>query len=196
MLQIDDTIISFDIFDKHFVCDLQACKGMCCIEGDTGAPLTFDEVEKLNDLLPIIWDDLTIEAKKVIEHQSVFYIDLESEPVTSLVNGRECVFTYTDTECMCKCAIEKAYYEGKTDFQKPVSCHLYPIRIQKFNDFLAINFHKWDICSNACLMGEKLKIPLYKFLKNPLIRRFGTDWYSQLEIAAIELAKTKEGHKL
>ncbi len=192
MLQIDDTIISFDIFEKRFVCDLQACKGMCCIEGDSGAPLFYAEIDKLSEILPVIWDDLSNEAKNVINNQGVFYIDQEGEPVTSIVNGRECVFTYTDKNGICKCAIEKAYNEGKTDFQKPVSCHLYPIRIQKFNDFSAVNYHKWEVCNDACILGEKLKIPLYKFLKNPLIRRFGEDWYSQLEIAAKEFDKIKK----
>lgn len=192
MLQIDDTIISFDIFEKRFVCDLHACKGMCCVEGDSGAPLNYNEIEKLSEILPVIWNDLSDEAKEVIKNQGIFYIDQEGEPVTSIVNGRECVFTYTDKEGIWKCAIEKAYNEGKTDFQKPVSCHLYPIRIQKFNDFAAVNYHKWDICNNACILGEKLKTPLYKFLKNPLIRRFGEDWYSQLEIAATEFEKIKK----
>lgn len=192
MLQIDDTIISFDIFEKLFVCNLHACKGMCCVEGDSGAPLNYDEIDKLSEILPVIWDDLSNEAKDVIKNQGIFYIDQEGEPVTSIVNGRECVFTYTDKDEICKCAIEKAYNEGKTDFQKPVSCHLYPIRIQKFNDFSAVNYHKWDVCNDACILGEKLKTPLYKFLKNPLIRRFGEDWYSQLEIAATEFEKIKK----
>jgi hypothetical protein len=192
MLQIDDTIISFDIFEKRFVCDLQACKGLCCVEGDSGAPLNYNEIDKLSEILPVIWDDLSNEAKEVINNQGIFYFDQEGEPVTSIVNGRECVFTFTDKEGIWKCAIEKAYNEGKTDFQKPVSCHLYPIRIQKFNVFAAVNYHKWDVCNNACILGEKLKTPLYKFLKNPLIRRFGEDWYSQLEIAATEFEKIKK----
>lgn len=192
MLQINDTIISFDIFEKQFVCDLHSCKGMCCVEGDSGAPLTFEEIEKLNEVLSIIWEDLSNESKEIINNQGVFYIDQEGEPVTSIVNGRECVFTYTDKDGICKCAIEKAYNEGKTGFPKPVSCHLYPIRIQKYNDFMAVNYHKWDVCNSACQLGEKLQVPVYKFLKNPLIRRFGENWFCQLEIAASELEKMKK----
>lgn len=187
MLQIDDTIVSFDLFDEHFVCDLASCKGICCIEGDAGAPLDDEEIEKLEEVLPIIWDDLSDVSKKLIEKQGVFYIDEDLEPVTSIVEGRECVFTYTDENGFCKCAIEKAYREGKTDFYKPISCHLYPVRVQKYNDFLAVNYHRWKVCECARTLGNQLKVPVYKFLKEPLIRKFGEEWYKQMEIAESEL---------
>ena len=191
MLQIDDTIISLDVLDESFVCDLTSCKGICCIEGDAGAPLEESEVETLNEILPIIWDDLTQKSKDVITQQGVSYIDEDGEPVTSIVDGKECVFTYTDSNGVCKCAIEKAYRESKIDFYKPISCHLYPIRLQKYEEFTAVNYHSWKVCDCARIHGKSLKVPVYKFLKEPLIRRFGGEWYQQLEIAAVELKQDK-----
>ncbi|MFM2291258.1 MAG: hypothetical protein RIS29_1071 [Bacteroidota bacterium] len=188
MLQIDDTVVSLDLFDEQFVCDLNSCKGICCIEGDDGAPLEEEEVKIIEELLPVIWDDLTEVSKEVIRKQGVSYIDSDGEPVTSIVNGAECVFTYTDGNGMCKCAIEKAYREGKTSFYKPISCHLYPVRLQKYNDFLAVNYHRWSVCNCARRLGANLKVPVYKFLKEPLVRRFGVEWYEQMEIAAEELS--------
>ena len=187
MLQINDTVISLDLLDQKFVCDLASCKGICCIEGDDGAPLEHSEVKIIEDILPLIWDDLTQKSKDLIQTQGVSYIDKDGEPVTSIVNGAECVFTYTDESGICKCAIEKAYREGKTDFYKPISCHLYPVRIQKYNEYVAVNYHKWSVCNCARKLGKQLKVPVYKFLKEPLIRRFGNDWYEQLEIADKEL---------
>ena len=191
MLQIDDTIISLELLDEHFVCDLNACKGICCIEGDDGAPLEESEVKIIEELLPIIWDDLTEVSKEVIRKQGVSYIDGDGEPVTSIVNGAECVFTYTDQDGMCKCAIEKAFREGKTDFYKPISCHLYPVRLQKYDEFTAVNYHRWGVCNCARKLGGKLGVPVYQFLKEPLIRRFGHEWFEQLEIADEEF-KTKK----
>lgn len=187
MLQIGETIISLDLLDEKFVCDLSACKGSCCIEGDDGAPLEEAEVKIIEDLLPIIWDDLAEISKEVIRKQGVSYVDDDGEPVTSIVNGAECVFTYTDETGTCKCVIEKAFREGKTDFYKPISCHLYPVRLQKYEEFTAVNYHRWNVCNCARKLGGKLQIPVYKFLKEPLIRKFGPEWYEQLEIADNEL---------
>ena len=187
MLQIDDTVISLDLLDECFVCDLATCKGICCIEGDAGAPLEEDEVKIIEELLPIIWDDLSEKSKEVIRKQGVSYIDWDGEPVTSIVDGKECVFTYIDKTGMCKCVIEKAYREGKTDFYKPFSCHLYPIRLQKYNKFLAVNYHYWSVCNCARKLGKKEKTPVYQFLKEPLVRKFGALWFEQLEIADKEL---------
>lgn len=183
MLQIDDTLISEDMLEEHFVCDLAVCKGACCIEGDNGAPLTDDEIDTIDALLPIIRDDLSQVSRDIIDKQGFFYIDSELEPVTSIVNGRECVFTYTDENGICKCAIEKAFREGKTDFYKPISCHLYPVRLQKYADYTAVNVHNWNICNCARNLGTKLSVPVYQFLKEPLVRKFGNEWYNQLEIA-------------
>ena len=191
MLQIDDTIISLELLEEHFVCDLSSCKGICCIEGDDGAPLEEAEVKIIEDLLPVIWEDLSEASKSVINKQGVSYIDQDGEPVTSIVNGAECVFTYTDESGVCKCAIEKAFREGKTNFYKPISCHLYPVRLQKYDEFTAVNYHRWSVCSCARKLGGKLGVPVYQFLKEPLIRRFGPEWFEQLEIADKEFKKNK-----
>ena len=191
MLQIDDTIISLDLLDEYFVCDLDTCKGICCIEGDDGAPLEDSEVLIIEKLLPVIWDDLTEKSKEVIKLQGVSYIDDDGEPVTSIVHGAECVFTYTDESGKCKCAIEKAFREGKTDFYKPISCHLYPVRLRKYNDYVAVNYHRWKVCNCARKLGNKLSVPVYLFLKEPLIRKFGEEWFEQLEMAAVELISKK-----
>jgi len=191
MLQIDDTIISLELLEEHFVCDLSSCKGICCIEGDDGAPLEEAEVKIIEDLLPVIWEDLSEASKSVINKQGVSYIDQDGEPVTSIVNGAECVFTYTDESGVCKCAIEKAFREGKTNFYKPISCHLYPVRLQKYDEFTAVNYHRWSVCGCARKLGGKLGVPVYQFLKEPLIRRFGPEWFEQLEIADKEFKKNK-----
>lgn len=188
VLQIEDTIISFDVLDEQFVCDLAACKGACCVEGDAGAPLTEDEIDKLEELVPLMIGDLPVASQEVIREQGVFYFDRENEPVTSIVNGRECVFAYQDTG-IWKCAVEKAYREGKTSFPKPLSCHLYPVRVKQYDSFKAVNYHRWHICSCALRNGSNLKVPVYRFLKEPLIRAFGKEWYHQLEIAARELKR-------
>jgi len=191
MLQIDDTIISLELLEECFVCDLNSCKGICCIEGDDGAPLEEAEVKIIEDLLPVIWDDLSEASKSVISKQGVSYIDQDGEPVTSIVNGAECVFTYTDELGVCKCAIEKAFREGKTNFYKPISCHLYPVRLQKYDEFTAVNYHRWSVCGCARKLGGKLGVAVYQFLKEPLIRRFGPEWFEQLEIADKEFKKNK-----
>lgn len=192
MLQIEDTIISLDLLEQNFICDLNTCKGACCIEGDEGAPLNANEVKIIEELLPLIWDDLSDKSKDVINNQGITYIDREGEPVISIVNGAECVFTFTDEKGICKCAIEKAYREGKTNFYKPISCHLYPIRLQKYNNYTAVNYHKWNLCKCARKLGNKMQMPVYQFLKEPLIRKFGADWFNQLEIADNEFKKNPE----
>lgn len=185
MVEIGDTIVSFDLFEQQFCCDLDICKGQCCVEGDAGAPLEMDEIAKLEEVLPAIWNDLSEAARKVVDAQGVAYSDAEGDLVTSIVNRRECVFSYIDSaEGVCKCAIEKAYHEGKISFYKPISCHLYPIRLKKFKDFTAVTYHRWSVCSCAETKGHKLQLPVYKFLKTPLIRRFGEAWYKELEEAA------------
>jgi len=186
MIQIQDTIISLDILEECFVCDLSVCKGICCVIGDAGAPVEENEIADLEKALPAIWDDLSPEAKEVIEKQGVVYRDIEGEFVTSLVNGDDCVFTYYDENGYCKCAIEKAFREGKIDFYKPISCHLYPIRVARYNGFRALNYHRWRYCREATVFGKKQGMKVYQFLKEPLIRKFGKEWYEQLSIAAEE----------
>lgn len=189
MLQIDDTIISLDLFDQKFICDLASCKGECCVEGEEGAPLEEEEVEQLKAVLPLVWDDLPEASKQVVEKQGVSYIDGDGDHVTSIVNGAECVFVYTDENGYAKCAIEKAFLEGKTTFRKPISCYLYPVRVQVYNGFTAVNYHRWHICQCAEKLGKEAGVPVYQFLKDPLTRKFGEAWYEQLEEAAQELRK-------
>ena len=171
MIQIDNTLVSLDVLERQFLCDLSHCKGICCVEGDSGAPLLEEEVGELEKALPAIWDDLAPKAQEIIKKQGVAYIDEEGDLVTSIVNGKDCVFTCYDADGTCKCAVEKAYREGKLSFYKPVSCHLYPIRVEKYDTFEAVNYNRWNICKAAEILGKKEKLPVYKFLKEPLIRR-------------------------
>lgn len=192
MIQIENTLVSLDVLERSFICDLSQCKGACCIEGDSGAPLLEEEIAELEKALPAVWDDLSPQAQAIINQQGVSYVDEEGDLVTSIVNGKDCVFTCYDADGTCKCAIEKAYREGKVSFYKPVSCHLYPVRVTEYNTFNAVNFHRWEICKAAEIMGKKVGLPLYKFLKEPLIRRFGADWYKELEAVACEWEKQKK----
>jgi hypothetical protein len=187
MIQIDDVVVSLDVFREKFLCDLGACKGECCIEGDAGAPVEMDEVAKLEEVLPVVWEDLAPEAQAIIDKQGVVYTDEEGDLVTSIVNGKAGVFTCYDEKGSCFCAIEKAYRAGKVDFCKPVSCALYPIRVGDYGPYKAVNYHRWSVCKAAVLLGRKENLPVYKFLKEPLIRKFGEAWYAELEIAAEEL---------
>ena len=189
MIQIDDTLVSLDVIERHFLCDLAHCKGECCVEGDAGAPLEEEEFHKLREILPEIWNDLSPKAQEVINKQGVGYIDEDGDIVTSIVDGKDCVFTCYDDKGCCYCAIEKAFREGKTDFYKPVSCHLYPIRVGDYGPYKAVNYHRWDVCKAAVLLGRKENVPVYKFLREPLVRKFGEAWYCELELAAEELEK-------
>ena len=187
LVEIGDKVVSSQIFEKKFICDLAACKGACCIEGDAGAPLTIEEVSILEDDLEAIKPYMREEGLKAIDEQGVFYMDQDNEPVTTLVNGAECAFVFFDDQGITKCSIEQAHKEGKTDFKKPISCHLYPIRVKQFDDFKALNYDKWDICSPACACGDELNVPVYKFLKEPIIRAFGAPFFDELEIVNKEL---------
>ena len=184
MLQIDDTIISMDLIESQFICDLCKCKVQCCVDVDSGAPLEQEENDKINEILPLIWDELSPKAQALINEQGISYRDYDGELVTSIINGKECVFTYFDENGVCKCAIDSAYREGRISVPKPISCHLYPIRLQKYRDFTAVNYHKWSICAPAVKFGKKEGVALYKFLKEPLIRKFGEQWYEQVCEAA------------
>jgi hypothetical protein len=184
MLQIEDTIISLDLFDQCFCCNLEACKGICCVEGEEGAPVELDEIAEIEDILPQLWDKLSDAARAVIDKQGVAYIDREGEMAVSIVNGAECVFATKGENGIWSCLIENLYNEGKTTFRKPISCHLYPIRTKQFPTFKAVNYHKWHVCKDAVKLGEKNHLFLYQYLKEPLIRKFGQDWYDQLSVAA------------
>lgn len=188
MVQIGETIVSFDVLTKEFCCDISKCHGACCIEGDAGAPLTEQEIGQIEELLPVIWEELAPDARRVIEDQGVAYPDPEGELVTSIVNGKDCVFTVHNNG-ICYCAIEKAFREGRCNFMKPVSCHLYPIRIKKLGNFWGLNYDRWDVCRPAVIKGQRLGLPVYKALKEPLVRRFGQEWYDELELTVQELKK-------
>ena len=187
LVEIDDKIVSTQIFERQFVCDLSACKGACCIEGDNGAPVSTEEVQIIESNLPQILPFMRPEGIAAVEAHGVAYLDNNQEPATTLVNGAECAFVFFDNNGITKCAIEQAHKEGKTDFKKPISCHLYPIRVKQFNDFTALNYDKWDICSPACACGESLNVPVYKFLKEPLIRAFGEEFFKELEVVNEEI---------
>lgn len=191
MLQIDNTLISLDIIEKTFVCDLGACKGACCVEGDSGAPLEDAETQQLEKIFETVKKHMTPEGIAEAEKQGKWVIDADGDKVTPLVKNRECAYTYRDEKGIIFCAIEKAYLNGEIDFQKPLSCHLYPIRISKFTAYDAVNYERNKLCIPARIHGEKLGVPIYKFVKQPLIRKYGTDWYKQLEIAADEFQKSK-----
>lgn len=181
MIQVENSLLSEEIFSKHFVCDLQACKGACCIEGDSGAPLEIEEIDKLEEIYDDIKDFLTEEGRASIEKNGVFNVDRDAEFVTTLNQGKECAFTTYNSQGHAKCGIEDAYRAGKTDFKKPISCELYPIRIDKLKYYEALNYHRWEICKAACDCGAKLKVKVYQFLKEPLIRKYGEEWYEQLK---------------
>ena len=189
LIEIDDKVISLEIFSKKFVCDLNACKGACCIEGDSGAPITEEEVSILEEDLEKIKPFMRPEGIAAVEDTGVFYMDWDNEMVTTLVNEKECAFVFFEEKGITKCAIEQAHKAGVTDFKKPISCHLYPIRTAKFPEFEALNYNEWSICSPACTLGEALSVKVYQFLKEPLIRAYGEEFYKELEIVDAEIEK-------
>ena len=183
----DNTLVTLDVVERFFSCDLDSCLGQCCIDGDAGAPLTSTEEEKIKEILPLIWEDLLPRAKQEIEQNGISYLDPEGELVTQILDNSNCVFSCYAPGGMCICAIEKAYREGKIDFMKPISCALYPLRLKTLsNGSVAVNYHRWKICKSAEVMGRSKGIRVYQFLKEPLIRRFGQVWYNEL-VANCEL---------
>lgn len=192
MIAIDNTLISEEIFDKQFVCDLNACKGACCVKGDYGAPLEKEELEIIDKIYDKVTPYMTPAGIAAVEKQGRYLLYEKKEWVTPLIKGKECAYTYFEKDGTAKCAIEQAYYDGKVDWKKPISCHLYPIRITKQRTGTeAINYDRWSICKAACKLGESLKVPVYKFLKESLTRKYGEEWYKQLEIAASMLEEQK-----
>jgi len=189
MIQIDNVIVSLDVLRAKFCCDLEACHGYCCVEGDAGAPVDEDEVAELEKALPIVWNDLSEKAKAIINKQGVVYRDNDGDLVTSIVEGKDCVFTCYDGNGCCFCALEKAFRVGNLKFHKPISCHLYPIRMSSIGSCKALNYHRWDVCKAAVVLGESKDISLYKFLREPLVRKFGEAWYAELEETIKELKR-------
>ena len=195
IIQVGDVLISPDIIIEQFCCDLSACKGACCIEGDAGAPVSLDEIMEIENMLDVVWGDLSASAQAVLDRQGVAYADPEGEMVTSIVGGRECAFAYegdiqlasadgqepqTVSQC-CLCALEKACLAGRSAFRKPISCALYPIRAKQFsNGTIGLNYHKWNICQCGRDKGRQLGLPVYRFLEGPLVERFGREWYDEL----------------
>jgi hypothetical protein len=186
MFQIGKTIVSADLIEKEFVCDLTACKGACCVDGDAGAPLEDKETEILVDVFHKVKPYLRKEGVKAINEQGAFVKGFDGEWETPLVNGSECAYVVFDEKGGVKCGIEQAYLDGAITWKKPISCHLYPVRIKEYTELTAVNYHKWQICDSACTLGQQLKVPIYKFVKESLIRKFGEKWYAELEQIAEE----------
>ncbi len=185
MIIIDNTLVSEELKSVLFSCDLPACGGDCCVEGDAGAPLEEEEISILEDYLDEIKPFMTQKGMAVVEKNGVFDYDAEGEYVTPLVDDRECAFVYFENG-ISYCAIEKAWQERKTGFQKPISCHLYPVRLSRLKEHTAVNYDHWDICKAALIKGKQDGRPLYQYLKTPLIRKFGKAWYQKLETAMKE----------
>jgi len=184
MFQLGKTIVSEDIVEKDFVCNLSACKGACCVDGDAGAPLDTAEAQILEDIYPIVKPYLRQEGIDAIEKQGTFITTDDGELETPLINGADCAYVIFDEHKTALCAIEEAYNQGDVTWKKPVSCHLYPVRVKDYSEFSAVNYHHWHICDDACTLGKELQVPVYKFVKEALIRKFGEDWYMELEKVA------------
>ncbi len=187
MFQLGKAIVSEDIVEKDFVCNLNACKGACCVEGEAGAPVTEIEVEILKDIYAKVKPFLRPEGIEAIEEQGTHIVTPLNELETPLVNGKECAYVTFSDSGIAGCGIEDAYNAGATDFRKPISCHLYPVRVQDYSEFAAVNYHRWPICDDACILGKELKVPVYKFVKDALIRKFGEHWYAELEKVASQM---------
>ena len=190
IIDVGGILLSSDILTEHFCCDYEKCHGICCVEGDAGAPVTLDEIAGMEDALDTVWTDLSAQAQAVIDQQGVACTDRDGDLVTSIVGGRDCVFTCYDGD-NCLCALEKAFRNGKTGFCKPISCALYPIREKQFSDgTVALNYHRWAVCADAVRKGREEQVPVYQFLREPLIQRFGEAWYQELcEVAEMLLGQ-------
>ena len=186
MFQLGKTIVSEEILEKEFVCDLNACKGACCVEGDAGAPLEESELDDLKRNFEQIRPFLEKKGLEAIEERGLYTTNELGEHETTLVDGKDCAYVVYDERNKALCGIEEAYNQGVVDFKKPVSCHLYPIRIRQYSEFAAINYHKWEICDDACTLGKQLQVPVYQFVKQALIRKFGEKWYRELEEIAMK----------
>ncbi len=195
MILIDNTCISDDIEDQLFVCDLDKCKGACCVEGDSGAPLDEEELAILEEIYVHVEPYLSEEGKAVIAKEGTHTKDWDGDLVTPIINGKECAYAIYDQKGILKCGIEQAFLDGKTNYIKPLSCHLYPIRVTKYEQYHALNYDRWSICSPACSLGQELGVPVYKFLKAPLIRAYGENWYQQLDQEIDERNAAKKTEK-
>lgn len=189
MFQLGKTIVSEEILENEFVCNLSVCKGACCVDGEAGAPLEEDELKTLMDIYPKVKPYLTKEGIKAIEEQGL-YLTVNGEFETPLIPSDDsCVYIMYDEKGIAKCGIEEAYNQGDVSWKKPISCHLYPVRVQDYSEFAAVNYHQWQICDDACTLGKELEVPIYKFVKQALVRKFGEDWYEELEKVALQHKK-------
>lgn len=188
MFQLGKTIVSEDILEKEFVCNLTACHGACCVDGDAGAPLNEEETKILDEIYDKVKPFLRPEGIAAIEAQGKWVVGTDGELETPLIDNKDCAYVIFDGKTAL-CGIEQAYNQGEVTWKKPVSCHLYPIRVKDYSEFAAVNYDRWDICSDACALGKELEVPVYKFVKEALIRRFGIDWYTELEKVAEDLKK-------
>ncbi|MDC0909674.1 DUF3109 family protein [Flavobacteriaceae bacterium] len=189
MFQIKNTLVSESIIENDFVCNLSKCKGACCIEGNAGAPLEDKEIDEIKKSYPIVKQYLSSKSINEITKQGQFITTVSGDFETPLVDGKECVYLILNENKVAQCSFEKAFEEGLISWKKPISCHLYPIRTKDFSEFVSVNYDKWSICSDACVLGKELQVPVYKFVKDALIRKFGKDWYQELELAAKDLKK-------
>ena len=186
MFQIGKTIVSEDIIEKDFICNLSACKGACCVDGDAGAPLEPSEATILKEIYPIIKPYLRKISIDAIEAQGTHVVTEDGALETPLINGADCAYVIFDEKQTALCAIEEAYNQGEVHWKKPVSCHLYPVRVKDYTEFSAVNYDHWEICDDACSLGKELQVPVYKFVKEALICKFGADWYAELEQVALK----------
>lgn len=187
MFELGKTVVSEEILENHFLCDLNACKGACCIDGQAGAPLEEEETEILKGLFHKLKPYLRAEGVAAIEAQGTFVKGEDGDWETPLVDKKECAYVVYE-KGIALCGIEKAHNDGAVDWKKPISCHLYPVRIREYSMLTAVNYHRWEICDPACVLGEKQQLPIYQFVKEALIRKFGSDWYADLEKVAKTLS--------
>lgn len=186
MLEIGNVLVSLDVLERFFCCDIEKCLGQCCVDGDAGAPITEAELEQMRQALPEVIDDLLPASRRVIEEQGLAYTDEEGDLVTQIVDGGNCVFSCYGAGGVCMCAFDKAYREGRISFRKPISCYLYPVRVKEYDGFTAVNYHRWKICKCAEVLGRARGLRVYEFLREPLIERFGQEWYDELELTCRE----------
>ncbi len=192
MILIDDTLLSTELFDRKFCCDLKACKGACCVEGESGAPLEPEELAEVEAAFPIIKNRLKPDSLAVIEREGLHVIDADGDHVTPIVNGKECVYATFDEDGTAKCAFEQAHLAGEIEWRKPISCHLYPIRLTPLKDLVAVNYHQWPICDGAVSCGVGLNLSILQFCKSSLTRRFGEAWFAEASIAEREWRKATQ----
>lgn len=192
MFRIGETLVSEEIIENNFHCNISACKGACCVKGNGGAPLEKKEADIIEKNFEKIHPFISKDAKKTIHEKGKYVYNKEGNIETPLVNEKECVYVHYKTNGTLECGIEKAHNEGLFKFKKPMSCHLYPIRVKQYSSFTAVNYHNWSICSDACNLGKELQKPLYEFVKEALVRRFGSLWYMELEKVSKEFKRIKK----